>query len=119
MRKMAFIPFCRFRGCVDDCHHEIVAENSSRERTRKLPSPQRIAEALFNPSAPWPPANRITDAKLGLAGLIRMNACLTPRGVPIATSVEFCAAAGGVAAESKTHKAILCRRLPISDVSCD
>jgi len=51
-------------------------------------------DALLRPSAPWPPANRITDATGGLSGLIRMKACLTPRGVWTETRVELAARAG-------------------------
>ena len=68
------------------------AANLSRLRTRKLPAPHVIDVALCRPSAPWPPANRITEAT-GFSGLIRMKACLAPRGVAMETSVAPAACA--------------------------
>ena len=80
MRKMPFIPFCWSDGASMTATMRLWAANLSRVRTRKLPLPHFIAEAPCKPSAPWPPANRMTEAT-GLSGLIRMKACLTPRGV--------------------------------------
>jgi hypothetical protein len=74
-------------------------------RTRKLPPPQVIDDALFKPSAPSPPANSTAQAAGGLDGRIRMNACLAPRGVSRETSLAACACAEALPAASNTELA--------------
>lgn len=97
--KIPFMPSCLSEGASTTATRNPCAANLSRLRTRKFPAPQLIDDADLSPSAPWPPANRMTEAT-GLSGLIRMKACFTPRGVWMETSSELAACAGADAAAS-------------------